>query len=81
MPNYFFNSSAIYDQINKDVSIRIENVSQLRNTHNLVKNFWPNKNYVMNVWNSGNVFILEAVEILLLSFSGKYIAYFSYFFW
>lgn len=39
MLNYFFNSSAIYDQINKDVSIRIENVSQLRNTHNLVKKF------------------------------------------
>lgn len=34
----------------------------------------------MNVWNSENVFILEALEILFLCFSGKYIAYFFFFF-
>lgn len=33
----------------------------------------------MNVWNSENVFILEALEILFLCFSGKYIAYFFFF--
>lgn len=36
---FFLYSSAIYDQVNKDVSMGIENVSQLRTTQNLVKEF------------------------------------------
>lgn len=32
----------------------------------------------MNVWNSENVFILEALEILFLCFSGKHIADFFF---